>query len=107
MIDTEITPAVAAGVLWHFGDTQGRDPGSFVMHLLDAMSAADLSNRAALVAAFPEIGRAFLLMKSARDGREQLRAIAAERTDAVRIEINVNRAPVALGILLDPRGRYA
>jgi len=68
-----ITPAAASAVLWFFKDDVGRDPGHFTATLLEAFAHADLDNRARLVEAFPELGHAFLLAKSARDGIEQLR----------------------------------
>jgi hypothetical protein len=51
-----IKPEAAQAVLHFFGDSVGRDPGAFVVTLLEAMAAADVTNRARLVAAFPEYG---------------------------------------------------
>jgi len=69
------SPDGAKAVLSFFGDPVGVTPGSFVQSLLETMSHADETNRARLVAAFPEYGRPFLMAKSARDGIERLRAI--------------------------------
>jgi hypothetical protein len=63
-----VSKNAALAVLHFFGDPAGREPGGFVSALLNAMSAADLTNRARLVTAFPEYGKPFLMAKSARDG---------------------------------------
>jgi len=73
MATITITPAAASAVLWAFKDDAGRDPGDFMKSLLGAFIHADLTNRAALVEAFPEVGHAFLMAKSDRDGIEKLR----------------------------------
>jgi hypothetical protein len=50
----EITPTIAAHVLWHFdGEVAGLEPGSFVAHLLRAIAAADPTNREGLALGFP------------------------------------------------------
>lgn len=98
----------ALAVLWHFGDPAGRQPGTFTEHLLQAMSYADLDNQARLVAAFPELGAAFLAAKTARDGIERLRDAAGVRHASFNVNhasVNVNHAPVAMGFIRDGIGR--
>lgn len=72
-----ITREAALAVLWFFGHQEGRNPGDFTQHLLEALAHADLTNRAALVAAFPDLGHAFLMAKSDRDGIEKLCQVVA------------------------------
>jgi hypothetical protein len=54
-----VTPAIARGVLWFFGQPQGREPGHFTQSLLEAISRADTENRDKLAAAFPGHVEAF------------------------------------------------
>lgn len=75
-----ITKQDARHVLYHFGDKKhGLAPGDFEGYLLKAMSHADLGNLTKTVAAFPELGNAFLIAAHMPGGMEFLVAIATER----------------------------
>lgn len=80
---TVVSPEVAADVLWFFGDERnGTQPGGFVSNLLRTMGSADRENRATLVEAFPEYGRAFELAALEPWGLGVLLSIVRDAQDA-------------------------
>lgn len=56
---------VARHVLWHNGDPRGQEPGSFTAKLLDAWVRADEENSFKLQWAFPLLGLAVSISRSA------------------------------------------
>lgn len=56
---------VARHVLWHNGDPRGQEPGSFTAKLLDAWTRADSQNDLTLRRAFPLLGHAVTISRTA------------------------------------------
>lgn len=56
---------VARHVLWHNGDPRGQEPGSFTTKLLEAWARADQVNGWRLAQAFPLLGMAVGISRSA------------------------------------------
>lgn len=77
-----ITPAVAAQVLFHYGETGGYAAGEFVSHLIGTIARADRPNRALLGRGFPGYVEAADLIEYSTDGVQVLQSIAATRTGA-------------------------
>jgi hypothetical protein len=77
----QITPDVAAHVLWHFGPLNdgALEPGSFTVRLLAAIAAADHQNRGRLSLGFPGYTLAFSLAQDSDGGIELLSKIARSR----------------------------
>lgn len=73
----QITPEIAAHVLWYIGASGGYGPGHFVRNLLAALETADLINRTRLLAAYPGYVAAINLAEQP-GGIAQLQAIAAQ-----------------------------
>jgi len=85
---TTIPPEVAAHVLSHFG-RGGYPAGDWTESLITLIDRADMANRARLLAAFPECGRAVLLAKYDEEGIATLQRIAQGETVAVDSSPNV------------------
>lgn len=76
MISSNVTPAIAAAVLWKFGQPGGLEPGHFLQALLEAISVADLDNRARLSLAFPGLVEAYTVGANETYGVARLQEIA-------------------------------
>lgn len=90
----EIAPKVAHHVLWHYGASGGREPGSFISALMEAIARADPINRRHLSTAFPSYVAACELAESRPNGIDTLAELAAAGkaaeppaafTDALRV----------------------
>lgn len=79
---TTIPAEVAAHVLSHFG-RGGYPAGDWTESLITLIDRADMINRAKLLAAFPDYGRAVLLAKYDEEGIATLQHIAQGQTVAV------------------------
>lgn len=71
---SELPEDAVLAVLDYFGHPAGRQAGGFVTSLLETMGRADLSNRAKLVAAFPEWGVPFVVARDVAGGIDSLAA---------------------------------
>jgi hypothetical protein len=90
-MSTEITtiPAeIAAHVLSHFG-RGGYPAGDWAESLITLIDRADMANRAKLLAAFPDYGRAVMFAKYDEEGIATLQRIARGETVAVDSNPNV------------------
>jgi hypothetical protein len=85
---TTIPAEVAAHVLSHFG-RGGYPAGDWAESLITLIDRADMINRAKLLAAFPEYGRAVLLAKYDEEGIATLQRLARGETVAVDSNPNV------------------
>ncbi|MFE9736179.1 hypothetical protein ACFYO9_37635 [Streptomyces sp. NPDC005863] len=74
-----IPPDIAAHVLSHFG-RGGYPAGGWTESLITLIDRADMSNRAKLVTAFPEVGAAVLLAKYDEEGIAKLQRLAGADT---------------------------
>ncbi|WP_051844058.1 hypothetical protein [Streptomyces sp. NRRL S-813] len=83
-----IPAEVAAHVLSHFG-RGGYPAGDWTETLITLIDRADMANRAKLLSAFPEYGRAILLAKYDEEGIATLQRIAQGETVAVDSSPNV------------------
>lgn len=83
-----IPAEVAAHVLSHFG-RGGYPAGDWSESLITLIDRADMTNRAKLLAAFPDYGRAVLLAKYDEEGIATLQRIAQGETVAVDSNPNV------------------
>lgn len=83
-----IPAEVAAHVLSHFG-RGGYPAGDWAESLITLIDRADMTNRARLLGAFPEYGRAVLLAKYDEEGIFTLQRIAQGETVAVDSSPNV------------------
>lgn len=72
--EPELDEDAVLAVLDYFAHPAGRQAGGFVTSLLETMGRADLSNRAKLVAAFPEWGVPFAIAKDVAGGTDALAA---------------------------------
>ena len=88
MSTSSISREVAAHVLSHFG-RGGYPAGDWTERLVTLIDTADMANRAKLLAAFPEYGRAVLLAKYDEEGIATLQRIAQGETVAVDSNPNV------------------
>lgn len=78
-IDTkDITPEIAAHVLFHFGEPDGSAASGFKTALLQAIATADIVNRELLARGFPGYVAAFNLAQMTEDGTATLKTIAAK-----------------------------
>ncbi|MFC4062795.1 hypothetical protein ACFOWE_31275 [Planomonospora corallina] len=75
-IEVEITQAVAAHVLWHYGLPGGMEPGSFTKPFIAAIVAADRENTARLARVYPAHVLAVQLARDVEDGIHLLQALA-------------------------------
>ncbi|MGA5035147.1 hypothetical protein [Streptomyces sp. ECR3.8] len=86
--DTITIPAeVASHVLSHFG-RGGYPAGDWSETLITLIDRADMQNRAKLLAAYPEYGRAVLLAKYDEEGIATLQRLA--RGETVPVDVNPN-----------------
>ncbi|MFE2497152.1 hypothetical protein [Streptomyces scopuliridis] len=74
---TPTIPAETANhVLAHFG-RGGYQAGTFTQHLIAALCAADMDNKAKLATAYPDYAAAVIAMEYDPDGAAHLQRIAA------------------------------
>jgi len=73
----QITPEIAANVVWHHGMPGGYPPGRYFLGLMPVIAIADPINRAWLSAAYPGYVAAMNLAEQT-GGIAQLQAIAAQ-----------------------------
>lgn len=71
-----ITRETARHVLWRYDRKGGAQPGSFTVHLMSAIESADVSNRAILRDAYPEMTAALHLARYDEEGLAKLQRIA-------------------------------
>ncbi|MFH8804108.1 hypothetical protein ACH4F6_31720 [Streptomyces sp. NPDC017936] len=83
-----VSREVAAHVLSHFG-RGGYPAGDWTESLISLIDRADMTNRAKLMAAFPDYGRAVLIAKYDEEGVATLQRIAQGETVAVASDLNV------------------
>jgi hypothetical protein len=76
----EVSPHVAAHVLWYFG-AGGYEPGAYIRTLLDLIARADPVNSAVLRNAYPEYVHAFNLGQSKGGIGALHRALNGEEDD--------------------------
>ncbi|MDF5758575.1 hypothetical protein [Spongiactinospora sp. TRM90649] len=69
----DITPTVAAHVLWCYGEHGGREPGSFTKALIALIAEADQDNRRMLAAPYPAYAAAVHVIEAHHDGADRLR----------------------------------
>ncbi|GGV46196.1 hypothetical protein [Streptomyces spectabilis] len=73
-------PIIPAGtarhVLWRYDRRGGAEPGSFTKHLMAAIDAADVTNRAILRTAYPALSEALHLARYDEEGLAKLHRIA-------------------------------
>ncbi|MFD4547207.1 hypothetical protein [Streptomyces sp. NPDC058466] len=74
-----ITVETARHVLWRYDRDGGAQPGSFTVHLMAAIEAADVQNRAILRNAYPALTEALHLARYDEEGLAKLRELAAVR----------------------------
>ncbi|MFP3986943.1 hypothetical protein U9R90_05450 [Streptomyces sp. E11-3] len=75
-MSTTIPRETARHVLWRYGHKGGAHPGSFTQHLMAAIEAADLQNRAILRDTYPALSAALHLARYDETGIAQLQRIA-------------------------------
>lgn len=76
--DPEISPEVAAHVLWHFGCDGGSPASGFKTTLMLAIAQADMPNRERLAKGFPDYVAAFNLAQLTSHGTAALQKLAAQ-----------------------------
>src|SRR4051812_19914829 len=65
---SEITPDAAAHVLYHYGETGGMEPGSFIKALIAALVAADRTNHLRMSTVYPPYALAVHLARDTEGG---------------------------------------
>ncbi|MEU1497352.1 hypothetical protein [Streptomyces sp. NPDC005732] len=74
-----ITTETARHVLWRYDRAGGAQPGTFTQNLMAAIESADVTNRAIMRSAYPELSEALHLARYDEEGLAKLQRIAAGR----------------------------
>ncbi|MDH2425741.1 hypothetical protein [Sphaerisporangium sp. TRM90804] len=77
--EVEVTPKVAAQVLYHYGLTGGMQAGSFITALITAMTKADRDHLLRLSTVYPAYAVAVYLARDTEHGRGWLQNVAKQR----------------------------